>query len=180
MPLVLALLLPVVLLVGCTYNVKMRVAPTARLGAAGDKIPLHVGLLLDDRFCTFTDKFQSQGDTIVTSYGPVLRAQAISLCEQTFQKVTVFTNGVTPSGVDAVLQPDVQRLAYAGLEFTLLVQWTLRDTDNHHILWMNTADAQAAAPPKKVYQQLFDDLNSKTYRSIQNSPEIKRLITQRR
>ena len=64
--------------------------------------------------------------------------------------------------------------------FTMLEQWTLRDRDNRNILWMATVDGQSADRRKRVFQQLFDDLNAKSYRAFQDSPEIKRLSSQTR
>lgn len=174
------------LAVGCTHTAKVRVQTTARIQApAAAKIPLHVALMLEDRFCTNTVVNHFAGDTFVYPLGPTLREQSISLCEQTFQKVTVSTNGVVPAGVDAVLTPELYRTGFARtsrvhLHFTLLVQWTLRDPDNRNVLWMTTVDAQAANLEKRVFQLLYDDLSTKSHRQFQESPEIKRIAARTR
>jgi hypothetical protein len=176
-----ALVLGVLLAAGCTHTIKIKVAPTANIqNPSATKIPLHVALMLDERFCNYSHKFENMGDTWVHPFGPALRQQSTSLCEQTFKQVTVSTNGVVPPGVDAVLTPEVHRSGYAvGLGnkfmFTMLVQWELRDRENRNVLWMATVDGQSADKQKRVFQKLFNDLNAKSYRAFQDSAEIKRM-----
>lgn len=171
---------------GCTHTTKIKVAPTAQIQSpAASKIPLHLALILDAGFCTYSHTFERMGDKWVYPFGPALRAQSVSLCQQSFQQVTVSTNGVIPPGVDVVLTPEIHRSGYAvgmggKFMFTMLEQWTLRDRDNRNILWMATVDGQSADRRKRVFQQLFDDLNAKSYRAFQDSPEIKRLSSQTR
>jgi hypothetical protein len=165
---------------GCKTS-DIRVSPTARIQNASDKkIALSVGLMLDDRFCT--NRFLTDGGFIFP-FGPSLKQQSISLCEQSFQMVTVSTNGVVPVAVDATLTPEMHRCGIAGapsgkgkLDITLLLQWTLRTGDNRDILWMTTVDGHGNEDRPKVYQLLFDDLANKSYRTFQESPEIKRLL----
>lgn len=169
------------LFAGCTHTAKIKVAPTAKIqNVAGTTIPLRVALMLDNRFCTFSHKFENMGDTWVYPFGPTLRQQSISLCEQTFQKVTVSTNGVVPAGVDVVLTPEVHRSGYAlgignKFMFTMLVQWDMRDRDNRNTLWMATVAGQSIDKRKRVFQTLFDDFNAKSYRAFHDSMEIRRL-----
>lgn len=178
---ILALTLAAALLCGCTHTAKVRVNPVARVTApAGTKIPLHVGLMLRGPYVNYSYKISRMGDTFVTPLGPALRQEAVSLCEQTFDRVTVSTNGVVPAGVDGVLTPDVHRLGYAWtlsrkLILTLLVEWTLRDAENRQVIWVTTVDGQAQDSEKKVFQQLFDDLTAKSYAAFRSSPEIPRL-----
>jgi hypothetical protein len=168
--------------VGCTHTAKVRVQSTARImDPAAAKIPLHVALMLEDRFCTYSSvSSMGPGDTFVYPLGPALRQSAVSLCEQSFQRVTISTNEVVPAGVDAVLTPELYRTGFARtsrvhLRFTILVQWTLREPENRNVLWMTTVDGQGADVEKRVFQLLCDDLTAKSYRAFQNSPEIRRI-----
>jgi hypothetical protein len=169
------------LLAGCTHTTRVRVAPTARIASpAGGKIPMHVALMLRGPYTNYTHKISRMGDTWLTPLGPALRQGAVSLCEQTFQQVTVSTNGVVPAGVDGVLTPDLHRAACAWstgrkLMFTLLVEWTLRNPQNDHTLWVATVDGQGTDREKKVFQKLFDDLVANSHAAFHGSPEIKRL-----
>jgi hypothetical protein len=168
------------LMTGCT-TANIKVSPTANIQNVSDKkIPLSVGLMLDDRFCTNRVFILNRPQIPL---GPVLKQQSISLCEQTFKQVAVSTDGVVPAGVSATLTPEVHRCGVAlhgtGSDFTLLLQWTLRTADNRNILWMTTVGGHANENPDKVYQLLFDDLATKSYRAFQASLEIKRLITKR-
>lgn len=168
------------LMTGCV-TANLKVSPTANIQNVSDKkIPLSVGLMLDDRFCTYRALILNRP---LIPLGPVLKQQSISLCEQTFKQVSVSTNGVVPAGVRATLTPEVHRCGVAthetGNDFTLLLQWTLRTVDNRNILWMTTVDGHANGSPDKVYQLLFDDLATKSYQAFQASPEIKQLITKR-
>jgi hypothetical protein len=61
----------------------------------------------------------------------------------------------------------------------VLLQWTLRTSDNRDILWMATVAGCGSESSPKVYQLLFDDLATKSYRAFQESPEIKRLIAKK-
>lgn len=170
-----------VILSGCTHTTKVRVASTARIASpASTKIPVHVGLMLRGPYTSYTHSMSRMGDSFVTPLGPALRQEAVSLCEQTFQQVTVSTNGVVPAGVTWVLTPDVHRCACAWsvskeIMFTMLVEWTLRDASNEKVLWVATVDGQATDREKKVFQKLFDDLAAKSYAAFRESPEIKRL-----
>jgi len=171
-----------VLAAGCTHTTKIRVAPTANIQTAvATRISLHVGLMLDASFCSYTKEFSTgMGDTWVYRLGPRLQQQSISLCEQTFQRVKVSTNGVAPDGVDVLLIPEIHRCGYARsttdeLMFTLPVQWTMKDPGGRHILWMATPDGRARGRDKRVFQSLFDDLVNNSYRAFQESPEIRRL-----
>lgn len=151
------------LVTGCTRTIKVRLEQAARLQTPSrERIPLRAGLMLDSAFCAYTHKFQNAGDTMLFPFGPTLQQHAVGLCEQTFQHVSVSTNGVVPSGVDVVLTPAVQKMGYAvggkKMMFTLLVQWMLRDRENQKILWMETADGQAADHYKSVFQSLFDQI----------------------
>ena len=167
---------------GCmTANIK--VSPTARIQNAPDKkMALSVGLMLDDRFCT--NRFVPFSGGLTYPFGPTLKQQSISLCEQSFEKVIVSTNGVVPDGVNATLTPEMHRcgIGYAPSggrqDITLLLQWTLRTGDNRNILWMTTIDGHASGGRPKVFQLLFDDLATKSCRAFQESPEIRRLTTQ--
>jgi hypothetical protein len=172
-----------VLLGGCTHNMKVKVGEAARVGNwESSRSPMKVGLVLTPEFCSYSHEFKNMGDTWVYKLGPHLQSHAISLCQQSFQQVVVSTNGLPPAGVDYVLSAEVHRSGYAiggaKLMFTMLLQWTLRDQANKEVLWMYTADAQAADSPKRVFQALFDQLDAKSYRAFQESPEIKRLCQQ--
>ena len=165
---------------GCR-TVSIKVYPTARIqDASSQKIGLSVGLMMDNAFCT--NQFIPFGGARIYPFGPALTQQSISLCEQSFEKVNVSTNGLVPAGVDAILTPTMHRcgIGYAPHsateEITLLLQWTLRTADNRNILWMTTVDGHAKASRKEVYQLLFDDLANKSYRAFQDSAEIKRII----
>ncbi len=167
---------------GCrTANIT--VSPAARIqDAAGEKIPLSVGLMLDDRFCT--NRFIPSAGARIYPFGPTLKQQSISLCEQTFEKVIVSTNGVVPAGVDVTLTPELHRSGVSTpsgsqLDIIVLLQWTLRTGDNRDILWMATIDGGGVGKAPKVYQLLFDDLATKSYRAFQQSPEIKRQVGKR-
>lgn len=100
------LALCLVAMVGCTHTPKMRVASGARIqDSGGGKIPLHVCLLISEEFRGYEYKFENMGDTWLYPFGVTAQEQSISLCQQTFESVTVVTNGVVPAGVDAVLDP---------------------------------------------------------------------------
>lgn len=167
---------------GCTHNMKVKVTNAARIEhPSATKTPLHVGLMITTNYSGYSHRFDHMGDTWVYPFGPKLAENAISVCRQAFREVTVSTNGVLPAGVDAVLTPDLHKTGYAigmgnKMMFTLLVEWTLRDTANRNILWMTTADAQATASRSKVFQALFDDLSAKEYRAFLESAEIKRVV----
>jgi len=176
-----------VLLAGCTQGPQIKVAPIARIqNVSAQKIPLHVGLMLDRCYCTNSFKYNDGiGDTMIFDFGPVLQQHTISLCQQTFDQVAVSTNGVVPGGMDAVLTPEAHRYGFAigagggrGY-FTVLQQWTLRSADNQNLLWMTTVSGQADEGVDKLFQLLFDDLATKSYRAFQESPEIKLLITKK-
>jgi hypothetical protein len=168
---------------GCR-TVGIDVSPTAKIQSASDqKIALSVGLMLDRRFCT--NSFIAPESGLIHPFGPALKEQSISLCEQAFEKVTVSTNGVVPAGVDATLTPEVHRCAIAykphgrSEDITLLLEWTLRTGDNQNILWMTTVDGHGNQGKSTVFQQLFDELVNKSYQEFQESPEIKRLIAKK-
>lgn len=96
-----------VLAAGC-QTATLKVSSNAKIeNASGKKVPLSIGLMLEDRFCTNAFTMQSGGR--IYPYGPVLKEQTISLCEQSFAKVTVSTDGVVPAGVDATLTPEMHR-----------------------------------------------------------------------
>jgi hypothetical protein len=168
---------------GCrTVNIK--VSPTARIrDASGKKLALSVGLMLDDRFCT--NRFLIRDSGSIYPFGPTLKQQSMSLCEQSFERVIVSTDGVVPAGVDVTLTPYMHRcgigLGYGGRkpDITLLLQWTLRTADNRNILWMTTVDGRGHQSEPKVYQLVFDDLATKSYRAFQESPQIKWLIAKK-
>lgn len=167
---------------GCTHTSKIRVESGARLkNPAATKIPLHIGLVLDPTFSNYEYKFENMGDTWVYPLGAKGQDQAISLCQQTFRDVTVSRDGTIPSGVDAVLDPEVHRTAHAigggKLMFTIRIEWVLRDQANRNILWLTTVEGQDADREKRVFQALFDDLMNKSHRAFVESPEIQRVAS---
>jgi hypothetical protein len=140
------------LLTGCvvTESIKGKVAPAARIQNVSEKkIPLSVGLMLKPGFCTNSYIFDdNMGDITVFDFGPVLKQQTISLCEQTFAAVVVSTNGIVPAGMDAILTPQIQRYGFSRRKsffFSILFQWTLCTPDNQNILWMATVDGSTPA-----------------------------------
>ena len=167
---------------GCR-TANMKVAPTARIqNVSTQRIPLSVGLMLDDRLCT--NRFIPNSGGRIYPFGPTLKQQSISLCEQSFENVIVSTNGLVPAGVDVTLAPELHRCGVSTphgrqLDVIVLLQWTLRTSDNRDILWMATVAGCGSESSPKVYQLLFDDLATKSYRAFQESPEIKRLIAKK-
>jgi hypothetical protein len=157
--------------------------PTARIKNVSDKkIALSIGLMLDSRYNTNHVLIRDGG--VSYPFGPALRQQGISLCEQSFEKVIVSTNGVVPAGMDAILTPEMHRcgigLSFGGKEdIVMLIQWTLRAGDNQNILWMATVDGHGNEGRPKVYEMLFDDLANKSYQAFRESPEIQRLVAKK-
>jgi hypothetical protein len=167
------------LMTGCS-TVKIKVAPDARIqNPSGQKIPLTVGLMLHEPFYDY--RFVAESGGLAYPFGGPLMPHTVSLCEQTFQTVIISSNDVVPAGVNVTLTPEVHRcgIGYAphsaGENIILLLQWTMRTADNQRILWRTTVDARGNLKRPKVYQQLFDDLATKSYRAFQDSPEIKQL-----
>ncbi len=175
-----------VLLAGCTHVQKMKVSPIARIADPHqEKLPLKVGLMLDEPYCSYTHKWERMGDTWIFPLGPVLKSQSISVCEQTFRSVVVSTNGVLPAGVDVILTPRVYKLGFAfghakGFLATLLVEWTMRDQDNHNLLWLTTVEGHLNSGWGKAYRELFDELAIGASRRFRESPEIRRVVGQER
>ena len=166
---------------GCTHTAKMRVASGARIqNSASGKIPLHICLVLRPEFRSYEYKFENMGDTWVYPFGQTAQDQAVSLCQQTFANVSVSTNHAIPQGVDAVLDPEVLRTGYAisagKFDFTLRLEWILRDSQNQNILWATTIDGKAIEKQKKVFQKLFDELANQSHQAFVESEEIHRLV----
>ena len=165
---------------GCTHNMKLKVKDAARIGVPlTEKVPMHVGLMLNTNYTALSFMWDNHmGDKFFFPFGPVLKTNAMRVCEAAFTQVTVSTNGVVPAGVDAVLTPEMHKVGFGvgrKVMFTLLTEWTLRDRDNRNILWMTTAAGMATNDFGKVSQQLLDDLSTKQYRAFTTAPEIRRL-----
>jgi hypothetical protein len=175
-----AIALAALLAAGCTHNMKVKVKDAAHIGVpTTEKVPMHVGLMLGTNYTALAFTWDNRmGDKFVYKFGPQLKQNAIGVCQAAFAQVTVSTNGVVPAGVDAVLTPDMHKIGYGvgrKLMFTLLVEWTLRDSANRNVVWMATTAAMATNAIGKVAQPLFDDLSTKEYRAFTTAPEIQRI-----
>lgn len=174
---------------GCTHLRTVSVQPAAL--PAGQLLPHHVALVLDQELADYKHKYHEGGDTFIYSFGVPLQDYARQVAVKSFQQVDVVPSvekAAALTSADLILIPravksDVSIPVY-GFDkenLTFVVSWTAKDRASQNTVWLTTITANAAESKLKVnlhhggklYQNLFDDLSLKTYNAFQQAPELR-------
>jgi len=170
---------------GC-MDLNMSIRPTNL--PAGDKLPLHAVLVLNQDLPDFKYEFNHNG--VVYPFGTLLQDCARQVVGASFQQVDEVTSSEKAFGnlsADIVLIPrpvKVERhLAMYGWDtndFTLVVEWVAKDRATQNTVWQRTITADASEKlsddvwhPGYLVQKLFDDLSIKTHEAFQKAPELR-------
>jgi hypothetical protein len=178
---------------GCAHTMKVNVKP-ATLPAC-DKSPARIALVLDKDFTNYMHTMCMMGDSYVSRLGPPLQEYAKNVTQHVFTEVSVHPTAAEAAGkADAILIPKVTKFdesyglwAASKHQMVMIMEWNLKDRDNHKDLWLDSIDARGEGKMGNVFsykgnhlkilQGLFDDLSAKTQKALLESPEIKRLGT---
>jgi hypothetical protein len=173
---------------GCTHLMKVVIQPVAL--PAGQMLPHHVALVLDQEFANYKYEFHRQ-DTYIYPLGAPLQDYARQVAGKTFQQVDVVPSLETAASLtsaDLILIPRAVKCECAApvwgwenANLTFVVSWTAKDRATQNTIWLQTITANATGKLpeifefKKVilYQKLFDDLSLKTYKAFQDAPELR-------
>ena len=179
---------------GCTHIQRPTIKPTALAESAGvSKIPLRVALVMDPAWTNYTFSFSKMGDTWQYPVGKALVEYARNATGHAFREVAEFSDAaVAANTADVVLQPRVGKadhamgmLAWQDRTLVFRVEWTMHDAANRNKVWLSTIDGHAShhagnvftmnGNERKLFQQLFDDLTTKTVHAFQEAPELRQL-----
>jgi hypothetical protein len=174
---------------GCTHynavSVQLAVLP------AGQLLPHHVVLVLDQELADYKHVYHEGGDTFIYSFGDPLQAYARQVAAKSFQQVDVvpsLESAAAMTSADLILIPraiksDVSIPVYGfdNENLTFVVSWTAKNRATQNTLWLTTITANSTETKwnvnvgggGKLYQRLFDDLSLKTYNAIQEAPELR-------
>jgi hypothetical protein len=174
---------------GCTHlrtpPVQMTTLP------AGQPLPHHVALVLDQEMADYKHEYHEGGDTFIYAFGPALQDYARAVATKSFAQVEVVSSldkAAALTAADLILIPRPLKSAVSipvnGLKqenLTFAVSWTAKDRATQNTVWLTTVTAEAAESKwnvnihhgGKLYQRLFDDLSLKTYNAFQEAAEFR-------
>jgi len=170
---------------GC-MDLNMSIRPTDL--PAGDKLPLHAVLVLNQDLSSFKYEYNNNG--VVYPFGSLVQDYARHVVSTSFQHVDEATSSEKAFGnlsADIVLIPRPvkaeRHLAMYGWDtndFTLVVEWVAKDRATRNTVWQRTIAADASEKlsddvwhPGYLVQKLFDDLSLKTLEAFQKAPELR-------
>ena len=159
-----------------------------------NKIPLVVGLVMDKSFRDYGLSVDQVGGPATYPVGAYLSSYAERVSRNLFKKVTVYDSvgaAVAPDKSDVILVPKAVRSGYFDerpLKVLLCVEWTVLDRTGKQTLWLTTIESEATEYPdlfshvqqeSAAFQQVFDELCARTLKAFRESPETKRLVSNR-
>jgi hypothetical protein len=174
---------------GCTHLRTVSVQPAAL--PAGQQLPHHVALVLDQGLADYKHEYHEGGDTFIYAFGVPLQDYARQVTVKSFQQMEVVPSverAAALTSADLILIPravksDVSIPVWGPQDenLTFVVSWTAKDRASQNTVWLTTITANAAEKKSKVnlhhggklYQRLFDDLSLKTYNAFQEAPELR-------
>ena len=160
---------------GCTHLRTVSVQPSAL--PAGQLLPHHVALVLDQEFADYKHEYHEGGDTFVYSFGGPLQDYARQVAVKSFQQVDVVPSvekAAALTSADLILIPraiksdvSIPVYGYDKENLTLVVSWTAKNRARQNTVWLTTITANAEESKwnvnvhsgGKLYQNLFDDLS---------------------
>jgi hypothetical protein len=176
---------------GCTHLKTVSAQPTAL--PAGQLLPHHVALVLDQDLANYKNKYSRGEDNFVDALGVPLQDYARQVAAKSFQQVDVVPSvekAAALASADLILIPQAVKSdisipvwAWGNDNLTLVVKWTAEDRASQNTVWLRTITANASEPMGSVfsanknqrilYQKVFDDLSLKTYNAFQTAPELR-------
>jgi hypothetical protein len=174
---------------GCTHLRTVSVQPASL--PAGPLLPHHVALVLDQELAAYKHEYHEGGDTFIYSFGVPLQDYARQVASKSFQQVDVVPSvekAAALTSADLILIPRAVKsdvsIPVSGLSrenLTFVVSWTAKDRATQNTVWLSTITAEATESKwnvnvhhgGKLYQNLFNDLSSKTYNALQEAPELR-------
>jgi hypothetical protein len=175
---------------GCTSVKTVSVQPT--ILPAGQLLPHHVALVLDQQLAGYKNHYSRGSDTFIDALGTPLQDYARAVATKSFQQVEVVPSvekAASLTSADLILIPravksgiSIPVWAWGNDNLTLVVEWTAKDHATQNTVWLTTITANSAEPMGTVfsanknqrilYQKAFDDLSLKTYNAFQEAPEL--------
>ncbi len=158
---------------------------------AGQVLPHHAALVLNQEYANYKRQFSVLGDTWIYALGVPLQDYARQLATKSFQHVEVVSSEekAAATSADLILIPravksdnSIPVWAWENINITFVMEWTAKDRATQNTIWLKTITGNAsetggnAFTQKKheriLYQKLFDDLSLKTYQAFQDAPEL--------
>lgn len=175
---------------GCAHMVKLTVKPSPL--RTGNKLPIHVALVINQDLANYRYNFNFQGDTWVYPFGPPLQNLARNVAEASFQEVDEIPStsaAFKDSSADIVLVPRAVKAeqsvgvwAWEKVNLTLIMEWTALDRASQNTIWLKTITGDASYSQGNAFtmnhhrrvliQKLFDDLSVKTQDAFEKAPEL--------
>lgn len=176
---------------GCTIVKTVSVQPSPL--PAGQLLPHHVALVLDQDLANYKNEYSRGEDNFVDALGVSLQDYARQVATKSFQQVDVVPSVEKAAGLasaDLILIPQAVKSdlsipvwAWDNDNLTLVVKWTAKDRATQNTVWLTTLTANASEPmgtafgankrQRILYQKAFDDLSLKTYNAFQAAPELR-------
>jgi hypothetical protein len=183
----------VVLVLGLVAGCTQYQTPSVQAAAlpSGPLLPHHVALVLDQDLAGYKHQYHEGFTTFVCSFGGPLQAYARQVAVKSFEQVDFVSSldkAAALKSADLILIPravksDVSVPVYGMNDenLTFVVTWTAKDRANQNTVWLATINAEGTESKwnvnlhkgGKLYQNLFDDLSLKTYKAIQEAPELR-------
>jgi len=180
-------------LAGCSTTITEKTpARTFENYPAEQKINLNVGLVLTPEYRATKWEFHHGGATVLFPIGENLTTNSEYMAGQLFHSVQVTDAASVPAGssINTFLIPQVKSFegssgafAWSKLVRTLVVEWTLKDSQNN-VIWVDTVRADASghlgtafsqiSNDEKLTGQAIDQLFLKSYQEISAAPEIRK------
>jgi len=191
---VFALGLLLCLAAGCGTDIRRVKFQTPALAATPveNKLPLSAALVISPELKDYGIMVNLIGGKARYPVGAQLAKGAQDVAANVFRQVTVVdSEGAAAKNADVVLVPKAVRSEYNitnPLKLLLVMEWTVLDRAGGQTVWLTTIEAEVTETSRlfghgklesDIFQRTVDELDRKALKAFQESPEIKRLSSNR-